>query len=68
MMKAADEVIVVADSTKFGRTSLASLCALSEVDVLVTDDQIGDDWTAMLAESGLRLIVAAPLEVNGKPN
>ncbi len=66
MMKAADEVIVVADSTKFGRTSLASLCELSEVDVLVTDDQIGDEWAAMLTEAGVRLIVAPPLVDSGR--
>ncbi len=31
MMHAADEVIVVADSTKFGRQSLAHLCPLGDV-------------------------------------
>ena len=40
MMKAADEVIVVADSTKFGHQSLAHLCALEQVDYLVVDSGI----------------------------
>ena len=31
MMRAADEVIVVADSTKFGHQSLAQLCALGDI-------------------------------------
>ncbi len=44
MMKAADEVIVVADSTKFGRQSLAHLCPLGAVDHLVVDDEISSDW------------------------
>ncbi|MCH5377615.1 MAG: DeoR/GlpR transcriptional regulator, partial [Planctomycetes bacterium] len=66
MMKAADEVIVVADSTKFGRTSLASLCELRQVDVLVTDDQICDPWKAALNEAGVRLIIAPPLEAASK--
>jgi DeoR/GlpR family transcriptional regulator of sugar metabolism len=62
MMEAADEVIVVADSTKFGRTSLASLCKLDQVDVLVTDEQISEAWSATLNEAGVRLIVGSPLE------
>lgn len=66
MMRAADEVVVVADSTKFGRTSLANLCELSQVDVLVTDDQISQEWSEALAEAGVRLIVAPPLETGGK--
>jgi DeoR family transcriptional regulator, fructose operon transcriptional repressor len=62
MIKAADEVIVVADSTKFGRSSLAELGGLSEVDVLVTDDRISDQWAAMLVDAGVRVIVAPPVQ------
>ena len=62
MMKAADEVVVVADSTKFGRTSLARLCGLGEIDILVTDDRINDEWRKSLIDSGVRLIVAGPVE------
>ena len=40
MMEAADEVIVVADSTKFGRQSLAHLCPLEAVQHLVVDDEL----------------------------
>ena len=42
MMAAADEVIVVADSSKFGHASLALLCGLSDVDVLVVDRAVTD--------------------------
>jgi DeoR family transcriptional regulator, fructose operon transcriptional repressor len=66
MMKAADEVIVVADSTKFGRTSLAYLCGLDEIDVLVTDDQICESWIQAVAEAGVRLTMAPPLDNGGK--
>ena len=44
MMHAAEEVIVVADSTKFGHQSLAHLCPLGDVDHLVVDHEITDDW------------------------
>jgi DeoR/GlpR family transcriptional regulator of sugar metabolism len=58
MMAAADEVIVVADSSKFGHTSLALLCGLSEVDLLVVDRGITDPWRERLVAAGVRLIVA----------
>ena len=58
MMRAADEVIVVADSTKFGRTSLAHLCELGEIDVLVADTNIGQPWQDTLRGAGVRLEIA----------
>jgi DeoR family fructose operon transcriptional repressor len=60
MMKAADQVIVVADSTKFGRTSLAHLCGLGEVDVLVVDNEISDPWRGKLVAAGVQLVLAGP--------
>jgi len=58
MMAAADEVIVVADSSKFGHTSLALLCGLSDVGTLVVDAAIPDAWRERLVAAGVRLIVA----------
>ena len=58
MMRSADETIVVADSSKFGRSSLARLCGLGEVDRLVVDDQLSDEWRRRLTESGVELLIA----------
>lgn len=58
MMEAADEVIVVADSTKFGHKSLALLCGLSEIDTLVVDRGITEDWRARLAAAEMKVVVA----------
>lgn len=58
LMRAADEVIVVADSTKLGRQSLAHICPLSDVDHLIVDDGIGDVWREKIAAAGVRLLVA----------
>lgn len=58
MMAAADEVIVVADSSKFGHTSLALLCGLSDVGTLVVDAEIPDAWRERLVAAGVRLMVA----------
>lgn len=62
MMHSAEEVIVVADSTKFGHTSLAHLCPLDEIDSLVTDAEIAQEWKTRLADAGVRVVLAEPGE------
>jgi DeoR/GlpR family transcriptional regulator of sugar metabolism len=63
MMQAADEVIVVADSTKFGRQSLAHLSPLGEAQYLVVDDGISSEWQTKAQQAGVKLLVA-PLAKN----
>ena len=58
MMKAADGVIVVVDSSKFGRQSLARLCGLDAVQTLVVDDGIDQPWRDRLLAAGVDLRVA----------
>lgn len=59
MMRAADEVIVVADSTKFGRKSLARLCDLEEIDVLVVDNEIDSEWKKKVVSAGVKLHIVS---------
>lgn len=58
MIDAADEVIVVAESSKFGHSELVHLCSLERVDCLVTDDGITDEWRSRLTAAGVQIIVA----------
>jgi DeoR/GlpR family transcriptional regulator of sugar metabolism len=58
MMNAADEVIVVTDSTKFGKQSLAHLAELGAVDRLVVDAEISEDWRSRLIAAGVKLSIA----------
>ena len=58
MMGSADEVILVADSTKFGCQSLAHVCQLGDFDKVVTDQEITEDWRSRIIASGVELIVA----------
>lgn len=58
MMQAADTTIVVADSSKFGHSSLAKLCDLSEVDAVVTDDALDQEWRDRLTKAGVQLHLA----------
>lgn len=59
MIQAADEVIVVADSTKFGRQSLALLSELNEIDYLVVDHEITPAWRDKIQQAGVKLIVSS---------
>jgi DeoR/GlpR family transcriptional regulator of sugar metabolism len=58
MLRAAGRVIVVADSSKFGRKSLTLVAALSEIDVVVSDDGLGDDWRTKITAASTDLLIA----------
>lgn len=49
-MTAGDEVIALADSTKFGRAFLARFCSLADVDLVVTDRELSDAFANFFAE------------------
>jgi len=53
------EVIVVADSTKFGRQSLAHLCPLTSVKTLVADEQLSTEWREIVTALGVELVIAS---------
>ncbi|MCR9291111.1 MAG: DeoR/GlpR family DNA-binding transcription regulator [bacterium] len=59
MMQSADQTIVVADSSKFGRSSLAKLCGLSEVETVVSDESLSSQAREWLEEAGVCLLLAA---------
>ncbi|MCA9028819.1 MAG: DeoR/GlpR transcriptional regulator [Planctomycetaceae bacterium] len=58
MMAAADEVIVVTDSSKLGHSELAHLCPLRDVDRMVVDKGITDEWKEIVKDHGIELIIA----------
>lgn len=58
MMKRATRVIVLADSSKFGRQLFAQISTLDAGDVLVTDQQPPQDLQAALDENGVQVLVA----------
>ncbi len=62
MMNAADEVIFVVDSSKFGHQSLVQLCGLDAVRDLVVDPGIVEDWRSKLLARGVNLMVAGPTD------
>jgi DeoR family transcriptional regulator of aga operon len=58
MTRRADRVVVAADSSKAGRRAFARICAVEEVDVLVTDPGIDEAQSGALADAGVRVVLA----------
>lgn len=54
----AEELIVLADSSKFAGRSSLILCPLERVDTVITDERIEDRHAALLESADVRLIVA----------
>jgi DeoR family transcriptional regulator, ulaG and ulaABCDEF operon transcriptional repressor len=54
----ADELVVLADSSKFSRRSSLILCGLKRVATIITDSGIEDRQAQMLEAAGVNLVVA----------
>jgi DeoR/GlpR family transcriptional regulator of sugar metabolism len=57
MIEAAEEVIVVSDSSKLGHSALAQLCSLQAVDRLIVDAGITEEWRQIVQRAGVELTV-----------
>ncbi|MBI1374881.1 MAG: DeoR family transcriptional regulator [Phycisphaera sp.] len=55
MLRQAARSVMLMDSTKFGRKSLARVCSSDDVELIVTDSGISEKWTRRFGE---RLVVA----------
>lgn len=58
MVRAAREIIVVADSSKIGVIGLTSIMPLTEINTLITDSSAPADFVARLQEGGVNVILA----------
>jgi DeoR family transcriptional regulator, ulaG and ulaABCDEF operon transcriptional repressor len=58
----ADEIIVLVDSSKFDGPSGHVVCALKDIDAVVTDPGISSQHAQMLKEAGVKLIVVEARE------
>ena len=57
MIRAADRVTLVADSSKFGQRALSILCPLTDVHEIVTDDGVSDEWRSVMESAGIHMEV-----------
>ncbi len=58
----ADELVVLADSSKFSRRSSHIMFPLAHIGTLITDDRVGDDERTMLADADVNLVTVAVRE------
>lgn len=58
MIKNSKEVIVVTDSSKFQRKSLAFICSIDKINVVVTDERISAEDKKMLEDQGIMVLIA----------
>ena len=58
LMRQADELVVLADSSKFKSRSSLILCPLERVSTIITDDGIDDRDRRFIETAGIELIVA----------
>jgi DeoR family transcriptional regulator, fructose operon transcriptional repressor len=58
MMACADKTVIVADSSKFGKSSLAKLCPLDRIHTLVSDSGLNAEWKQCLQAAGVQLLLA----------
>jgi len=58
MLKAASRVMVVADSSKFGRKSLTLVSGLDAIDIFVSDDGLPQRWRDIVTANTATLLIA----------
>ena len=58
MIRSARQIILVTDSTKFGKISVTHFAGLDEVDTIITDEGISDEYREILADRGIELLIA----------
>ena len=58
MIQVAQQVVVMADSTKFGRRGISRICGLDQVDYIITDNDLPADTIKQIEEKGVKMIIA----------
>lgn len=58
LIERAEEVIVLADASKFNASSGNVVCPLGEIDIIITDKRIKPKAAEMIAKAGVKLVIA----------
>ena len=57
MIRTAQKIIILADSSKFGRRGFCKICDVDEVDQIITDSGISPHMLSKLQERGIEVTV-----------
>jgi DeoR/GlpR family transcriptional regulator of sugar metabolism len=61
MIRNSDQVIMVGDSSKFGKSALYKVCPWEEIDHVITDDCISDEYRGFFDQQNIKLrLVSTP--------
>lgn len=60
MTKHANRVCLIADYTKFDKTSFTRVCSFADIDDIVTDKPLSDEWLRFAAENNIRVWDTCP--------
>lgn len=58
MIKRSDQVVLVADSSKFNKYSMVSFARLTDIDLIITDNQLSEEIKREYEEHGTRILIA----------
>ena len=58
MIRLAQTVAVLADSTKFNRRGLGKICDLAQVDYIITDKEASPEMVTKIEKAGVHVIIA----------
>ena len=58
MMRASQKVIVLADSSKFGKRGFAKIGDIEDIDMIITDSGVSPDVINQITDRGINLIIA----------
>lgn len=58
MMERSDEVIILADHSKFGETAFSYMCELTDATKLITDKHCPKEWRNIVLKKGIQLYIA----------
>jgi DeoR/GlpR family transcriptional regulator of sugar metabolism len=58
MIDVSRKVIIVADSSKFGRTAMVPLAPLEVADIVVSDAKLAHEHRSMLESAGIEVVIA----------
>lgn len=56
ILKAANKRILAVDSSKFDKTSFTKICELSDVDMIVTDTALSEEWQKVLDDAEVEVV------------
>jgi DeoR family transcriptional regulator, galactitol utilization operon repressor len=58
MCACAEKTVLLADSSKYGKTGFTQVLDLSEISLIITDNEISDDAQRAIVETGVQLQIA----------